>query len=491
MTPERAPAAQIAVDLVARYGEDAHAVVDELLNALGTMNAAALAFDPTFWLRPKQVAPSGSWVGWTFITGRGFGKTLAISWHINDEIEQRGPLRILLVAQDEQSAIDIQVLGPSGLIATAPAWNAPEWNESARTLRWPNGAEAHVRTPEAPGKIRGLDYDLGWLTELQSWPTATRDEAFSNSRLSVRLGYARLICDATPKRRHPILLDLLADGEADPEQHVVVRGTTHENPNLGPGYIETLEKKYGGTAKGREELYGEMLDETEGATTKQKAIDEARRPLPDRLRRRIVIVDPAVTSRKGSDQTGIVDMGLGVDGQIYVAGDASGKYPGASWSKKAIDLYVAGRCDLLVAETNKGGDLITQNIRSAAAERKLDVVVIGKHERAPGRHVPGVVYVREVHARGAKEDRAQPAAVEYDAGRVSHVEGVDLDALEGTLTTWVPSPGADSPGDLDCIAHGVVELRGLALAKPDAARASRGLAGAVERLKGGYRAPTV
>jgi phage terminase large subunit-like protein len=72
--------------------------------------------------------------------------------------------------------------------------------------------------------------------------------------------------------------------------------------------------------------------------------------------------------------------------------------------------------------------------------------------------VPGRVFVREVYARGAKEDRAEPVATAYERGRVSHVIGADLVGLEDTLTTWEPLPGNDSPGDLDALVHAMVEL---------------------------------
>ena len=78
--------------------------------------------------------------------------------------------------------------GPSGLLATAPPWSKPVWEATAKQLVWPSGARAYVLTPEAPGNIRGVDYHLSWLSEIQSWPAATREEAFSNFMLTTRLG---------------------------------------------------------------------------------------------------------------------------------------------------------------------------------------------------------------------------------------------------------------------------------------------------------------
>jgi len=262
------------------------------------------------------------------------------------------------------------------------------------------------------------------------------------------------------------LRELLAENERDPSRFVIVRGTTHENAiNLADGYIEDLERKYGGTLRGREELLGEMLEDSETALVRQAWIDNARRHIPNRFVRRVIGVDPAVTSRAGNDKTGIVEAGLGADGQAYVLADLSGKHTPAKWADIVLDAYVTDSCDCVIVETNKAGELVTQNLRAHAGKKGLNVVVIGKEERP--RHVLGTVYVKEVHARGPKEDRAQPLSTAYERGRVSHVIGVDLSALEDVLTTWEPAQGQRSPDALDALVHAVGDLLGLLSNKPD------------------------
>jgi phage terminase large subunit-like protein len=448
---------------------------------LTVVERAAVAADWSFWARPKQLPPPGKWRTWGFLTGRGFGKTVAISNFINGEVESGRARLICLLAQDEQSAIDIQVLGPSGLIATAPPWFKPVWEASALKLVWPNGAAAYVRTPEVPGKIRGLEYQLSWASELQSWPVSTREEAFDNVLISTRLGYSRVVWDSTPKKRHPILKDRLARAAADPSTHAVVRGTTHENAgNLGEGYVDELELKFGGTLRGREELLGEMLEDSECSTAKQAWIEGHRRQRPAKFARRCISVDPAVTDRKGSDTTGIVECGLGTDGQGYVLDDASSKYKPEAWAALVLDWYVSRECDLVIAETNKGGQLVVQNLRAIARERGLEVIVVGKDEK-PQRQA-GKVFVKEVYARGAKAERAEPVGTAYEAGRISHVVGASLASLEDTLTTWEPAPNADSPGDLDALVHAMVELLDLNNNKPDPKQAFVGLTEAARQV---------
>lgn len=483
--------------VVARHGQsEGRRLLVEFLSSLSTVERAALAARWRTWARPKQLAPPGSWRRWGFLTGRGFGKTVAVSKHLNEAVERGEASLVCLIAQDEQSSLDIQVHGPSGLIATAPPWFKPEWEASQLQLVWPNGARAYVRTPEVPGKIRGLEYHLTWASELQSWPVATRDEAWSNVLLSTRLGRARVIWDATPKRRHPILRELLSDAEHNPKTYPVVRGTTHENAaNLGDGYVEELERKIGGTLKGREELLGEMLDETENATAKQDWIDKARRVRPERFARRALGVDPAVSTNKGSDQTGIVLGGLGVDGQAYVLANHSGKYTPPEWAKVVLDAYRDEECDVVLVETNRGGELVVSNLRAAAHERGLRVVEIGRKERPRRTH--GVVNVKSLYSQGAKEERAQPVATSYERGRVSHVIGADLSSLEDTLTTWEPGAtgasrgtrvsrtgGNKSPDDLDALTFVVVELLDLTEDKPDGRKGMAGIQAAQKVLSG-------
>ena len=456
--PDRSPAAALVERLRPLGTEGAKRLVRAALSQLSAVERAALAARWEFWARSKQRPPVWNWKSWGFLTGRGFGKTLAISSLINEEVQLGRASLICLLAQDEQSAVDIQVLGPSGLIATSPPWNRPSWQASELQLTWPNGARAYVRTPEVPGKIRGLEYHLTWASELQSWPNASRQEALDNAFLSTRLGYARLVWDATPKRRHPLLKQLLKANEENARLHPVVRGTTHENAaNLGEGYVEEIERRYGGTARGKEELLGEMLEDSENALVKAEWIERSRRGMPSTLARRVISIDPAITARKGSDCTGIVDVGLGHDGQAYVLGDSSGKHDVGKWAEIALDWYVTRDVDLILAETNKGGSLIAQNLRAAATSRGLEV--------------------------GSKEDRAEPVATAYEKRRVSHVQGVDLISLEDTLTTWEPSPSADSPGDLDALVHAVVELLDLSKNVVDPAKAFAGIVEASKAIQ--------
>lgn len=458
MTPsaflDPSPDVLLAKALLDRFGRaGAHRAVDLLTAQFTNVELAALAAHWPMWARPKQLPPTDEWETFGELAARGWGKSSANAGYIIGEMQVGRVMSLGMAAQNEPKTIAAQVLP---LVAASPPWFLPHWEATALRLTWPNGARALAFTPEAPEPIRSENYDMVWLSEIQSWPAATRDEAWANFMFACRIGLARVIWDATPKRGHPILKKLLKRAESDPSRHIVRRGTMYENPHLTPAAVRRLEEEYGGTTKGREELLGEMLSETERALVKQSAIDATRRQRPATLERRVISIDPAVTKRAGNDRTGIIDDGLGADGQVYVLGDYSGRHAPEEWARIVLDKYVQGGCDCVVVETNKGGDLVTQNLRAAAQDRRLTVVVLGKDE--PARRVPGIVYIREVHARGEKSDRAQPLATAYERGRISHVIGVDLAELEDILTTWEPTPGQRSPDALDAHVHGVVEL---------------------------------
>lgn len=321
-------------------------------------------------------------------------------------------------------------------------------------LRWPNGAVAFARTPEVPGPIRSENHELAWLSEVQSWPQSTMAEALANFDFATRVGYARVIWDANPKRGHPILKRWLAESAADPKRYVVTRGTIYENPYIAKAALAKLEMQYAGTLKGREELLGEMVDELENALFQQSWIEKSRRQMPTTFKRRILSVDPAISERRGSDSTGIVELGLGVDDQIYVLSNQTGKHSAGYWPGLVLDTYIRNSCDLIVVETNRGGSTFEELLRHAARDRGHEVIVLPP-SGAPSA-CSGVVYVRPIHARGQKAERAEGASALVEKGRVSFVTG-QLGDLEDRLTMFDGTQG--KPDDaVDAFVHGCAEF---------------------------------
>lgn len=400
--------------------------------------------------------------------------TRALSSFVVQEVMAGRAREIAFAAQNLDETERIMIHGPSGLLATSPPWFHATVIKGIVT--WPNGARAIPMTPEVPGAPRGGDRDLVWLSEVAAWSAATREEFFSNMDLSLRRGLGRMVFDTTPRARNPVVRKLLERAARDPARHIVIRGGSRENAdNLTVGVIAEWEAGLGQTQKGREELDGVFYDDEEGALFKQAWIDAHRREMPTALKRRIISVDPAISTGKGSDATGIVDMGLGIDDQVYVIGDHTEKLAAEVWAAKTIELYVRGGCDCVVVETNRGAELVVANIKASGERRGIRVEKVARD--AVTRRVAGTVYVKEIHARGSKGTRAEPVATLAEAGRVSFVDGIDLDELENCLTTWIPGQSGESPNALDAMVHGAYELAGLSReTKPDGKAAISGAA---------------
>ena len=431
------------------------------------------------------------------MTGRSVGKTRTISEFIQTEVQAGRAMQIGLAGQNEQTAIEIQVLNPrSGLIATSPPWFKAKW-ELGRVI-WPNGAMAHVRTPESPGNIRGIEFDLAWLSETQSWPRVQGFEAWANFLAATRLGLARIVYDCTPKPFAPIVKQLLATAVNEPELHRLTTGSTEENrTNLSPGYIEEILRRFPpGTRKHTEEFLGRQLDESERALFKPALTRYL--PQPSSFQRRVIGIDPAGTE-DGRDKSGIVQAGVS-NGLLYVIKDTSGRYSPNALADLVIKQYLTDGVDSICVETNKIGQWVAALLVLSARllSPPVSVVVVRKGDPLPPRQ-PGTIYIKEVYAnasRGDKGERAQPLSTAYEKHQVVHVEGANLSELEELMYTWDPDPmikGQRSPDNLDALVWAATELLDLCGdGAPDLRKGFVGLVAANTELhKPSGKSPTV
>lgn len=434
--------AQVLVDrLVAELGPAAHDALDLAFEQLSTVERAGLWHNWTgFWARPKQLPPAGAWRSWGVMSGRGFGKTRLFAEFVNDEAEAGRAGRIALCAQTAEKTREVMIEGDSGILECAKPWFRPRYEPGLGRITWPNGAQAFEYTAEVPEGFRGPQHHLFWGDELGAWPKETQAAAWSNMRFGLRLGYARLIWSSTP-RPVEIIRKLVERAKKRPTKHLIVTGSTLENrANLSPDAVQEWLEEYGGTRLGMQELEGVLLEDEAGAMFRLGWIEAARVTSHPRLVRIVVSVDPAITARRGSDETGIIVAGLGVDGDIYVLEDLSGKHSPERWAKLAVEAFERWGADAIVAEQNRGGNLVAQTLRAAAERRSIRIV--------------------EVHAKDGKRVRAHPLAAMYERGRVHHVRGRDLVELETQLTTWDPSR-TTSPDRIDALVQAAMELGGI------------------------------
>jgi len=121
---------------------------------------------------------------------------------------------------------------------------------------------------------------------------------------------------------------------------------------------------YDGTRIGRQETGGEILDDNPEALWNRADIDNNRVSSILGLAYVVVGVDPAATSKEGSDDTGIIVAGKGTDGHGYVLGDYTIHDTPHKWAEAVITAYNRHEANIVVGETNNGGDLVELNIKA-------------------------------------------------------------------------------------------------------------------------------
>lgn len=394
-----------------------------------------------FWARPKQIEPVGDWSTWLVLAGRGFGKTLTGAKWVNERVEA-GARRVALVGATPGDVRDVMIEGESGILENSPPWNRPKWEPAKRRLTWPGGCVATTYSAEQPRKLRGPNTDTAWLDELAAWrftgKVTEHGDALTQVRLtlrSARSGLQPRMCITTTPRPTPPIKRLIADSRRPLPPVVVTVGSTYENAaNLAPAFFDELKRLYEGTRLGRQELLANILDDAPGALFNRQRIDELRVESAPELRRIVVAIDPAFSTREEADNTGIVVAGVDRKGHGYVLDDLSGKYPVAEWAQIAIKAYKDHQADRVVAEMNLNGQMVENTLKSYS------------------RNLP----FRGVRAYKGKELRAEPVAALYEQGKVHHVGS--LGKLEDEMCSWEPGTSTKSPDRLDALVYALTEL---------------------------------
>ena len=144
--------------------------------------------------------------------------------------------------------------------SVSPSWFKPVYEPSKRRVTWPNGAMATLYSADEPKRLRGPQHDAAWCDELASWRYA---EAWDMLLLGLRLGRNPQVVVTTTPRPTKLIRALLAKPTT-----VTTRGTTYDNrANLAPEFFADVVATYEGTDLGRQEIYGEVIDDLEGVGT--------------------------------------------------------------------------------------------------------------------------------------------------------------------------------------------------------------------------------
>jgi phage terminase large subunit-like protein len=211
--------------------------------------------------RPEQLPPPGDWFVWLIMAGRGFGKTRTGGEWLARQARVHSGHRYAVVARTTQDCREVAIEGPSGLLkALGLQIGCREYNRSTGEIRLGNGTVIYAYSAEKPDRMRGPNLNGAWCDELGTW---TRKEAWTEGLVpALRIGRPRVVVTTTP-RLVPLVRELAT---RDDGSVALTRGSTFDNAeNLSPEALGELRRRYEGTRLGRQELYGELLEDVEGA----------------------------------------------------------------------------------------------------------------------------------------------------------------------------------------------------------------------------------
>lgn len=411
------------------------------LAALPPTAIASLGTDWDVWARDDQLPPVAgdghpAWRVWLVLGGRGAGKTrTGGEWVRARALGRDGNAaparRIALVGETMGDVRRVMVEGVSGLMAIHAEAERPRFEPSKGLVTWPDGAVAELFSAENPDGLRGPQFDAAWVDELAKWREPER--AWDMLQFALRLGDMPQVVVTTTPRPITLLRKLMKD-EAT---HVTRAATVDNAAHLAPGFVAEMQRRYAGTALGRQELDGEMIDHRAGSLWRPDWIEQQRVSDAPELREIVVAVDPPVTAKVTSDACGIVVAGRGADGRAYVLADRTvqGREP-SQWARAAIAAYRDFMADRVVAETNQGGDLVVSVLKQT-------------DEALP---------VRQVRATRGKWLRAEPIAALYAEGRVAHLG--PFPRLEEQMLAFGADGrvGGRSPDRLDALVWALTDL---------------------------------
>ena len=219
--------------------------------------------------------------------------------------------------------------------------------------------------------------------------------------------------------------------------------------NLSQSFLDQAERTKEVNMLRYNHIYlGHWLDSSEGLLWDMAILDKFRVQDAPQIVRVVVAIDPAITAKAGSDETGIIVVGVGVDNKGYVLEDGSGTYSPNEWAAKVSQLYHKWQANEVVAEVNQGGDMVESTIKTVDAS----------------------IYVHKVHATKGKFVRAEPIYALYQQGKVHHVGYHSK--LESQLVTWNPSDEHTSPDRMDALVWGLTRL--MLVSQPTSKGSTRG-----------------
>jgi len=449
-----------------------HGQRSEFLESLEPAVLDMIVREEWFWVaRPEQMPPEGDWSICLMLAGRGFGKTRSgAEWIVQRTLDfpydsSGFPTERLIMAFNISDAVASCAEGPSGVLRVLQRQGFTELGKSRRVddptkmYSFVKSPKPYVRLLETGATIHftGATVDAArsknladvWCDEPIKWanPEETWREGIRPAlRADIPGDKPRALVTTTPK---PIPLLKGWVSEPDKWKVCIVRGSTFDNMvNLSEDAVEELRQTYEGTALGRQELYGELLDDVTGALFSFSVIHANRVDIgPERVTHRTVGVDPGLTGDEDGDEMGVIVACRDNRKHNYVLADETVKLAGRDAALHAWHVFARYNCDTLVYESNLGKAWMHQVFTDGF--RELQRAGLFPSEVINPPLVP-------VFSNQGKKLRAEPVAMRYSQGRVHHIG--TFDKLETQMLTFDPLSSRASPDRLDALVHAIRHL---------------------------------
>lgn len=308
--------------------------------------------------RKNQHLPKGNWFIWLIMAGRGFGKTRTGAESIKKLVESGKYKRIALIGETYDQVRKVMVEGESGLLNIYPDNERPTFAASKNQIFWSNGAIATFYTSENYEALRGPQFDLAWIDELGKFEHD--QEIWDQLMFCLRLGKDPKVIITTTPRPKMLLHNLIARKDT-----ILTKGSTFENrENLSSQFIKNIENEYVNTKFGNQEINGELLSEENNQLWRYDNFiyEEISEDLIKQMYI-IIAIDPAMSAKNTSDETGLIVVGK-LNDKYYVLEDSSGQMNCTLWMYKTAQLYRKYNAKKIIVENNQGGDILMSMLKN-------------------------------------------------------------------------------------------------------------------------------
>lgn len=222
------------------------------------------------------------------------------------------------------------------------------------------------------------------------------------------------------------------------EDTLYIHTTYHDNiDNLSPSFLKEAER-----VKSKDYLLylhcfeGEWTNGEAEALFKMEDIENSKSlQAEEDFSHVVVAIDPAVSVKASSDETGLCVAAKGYDGKYTILDCFSIKATPKTWAERAVQLADLYKADKIIYESNQGGLLVKETIENVSKNFKVEPVTATK----------------------GKILRAEPIKALFEKQEVKLKK--DFPQLEKEMLTFTGSPHDASPNCLDAMVWALTSLR--------------------------------